>query len=119
MEDPTVQDSAGSETEAKIKADEISTEKQEDRKPSPETEEKDEGRNLSPERPSSTQSRKDSESDRKSVDSRPKSSDSVDRPKSSGSGTAGRLRRGKKAPKADVTHSLTFKITVSLAIPTG
>lgn len=118
MEDPTVQDSAGSETEAKIKADEISTEKQEDRKPSPETEEKDEGRKLSPERPSSTQSRKDSESDRKSVDSRPKSSDSVDRPKSSGSGTAGRLRRGKKAPKADVTHSLTFKITVSLAIPT-
>ncbi|XP_071128270.1 uncharacterized protein [Mytilus edulis] len=124
-EESTAKDSARSESEAKIKEDEIRTEKEEERK-TPEIERKispENEQNETPERSGSRQSRKDNDSPasgRKSVESRPKSSESIDRPKSTASNTSiGKTRRGKKGVAQDVTHSVTFKITVSVAVPTG
>lgn len=124
-EESTTKDSARSESEAKIKEDEIRTEKEEERK-TPEIERKispENEQNETPERSGSRQSRKDNDSPasgRKSVESRPKSSESIDRPKSTASNTSiGKTRRGKKGVAQDVTHSVTFKITVSVAVPTG
>lgn len=111
-----------SDSESKIKQDEVEKEKNDSPKLSPDMERKvsyeDELRST-PERSGSRRSRRESPG---SVDSRPKSSDSLvlDRPKSSGSNASlGRNRRGKKGAVVDATHSVTFKVTVSLAVPTG